>query len=82
LINLQDVGGPSLGQVPRANSFANADRKVGLGQTLFRVGQTKVGENVAAAFFHLDLLISCLLFLLSFRPSHVFFFGSLETRSD
>jgi hypothetical protein len=38
LIDPQDVRGASLGQSPRANRFANTDRKVGLGETLFGVG--------------------------------------------
>jgi len=50
LIDLQDVGSASLSESPRANRFGYADRKIGFGQTLFRVGQTDVGENVAAAF--------------------------------
>ena len=53
LINVQDVGGASLGESPRANGLGNADRKVGFGKTVFGVGQTNVCENIAAAFLDL-----------------------------
>lgn len=54
LVDFQDASGLDLGESSRANGFRNADRKVCLGQTLFGVGQTDVGEDVAAAFFDLN----------------------------
>lgn len=63
LVDFEYVCGASLGESPRSNGFANADRKVGLGEAFFGIGQTNVGENVAAAFFDLNLFLhSCYFF--------------------
>jgi hypothetical protein len=56
LIDLQYVGGASLSESPRANSLGDTDREIGFRETLFRVGQTDVGEDVAAAFLDLNSL--------------------------
>jgi len=53
LIDFQDVGGAGLSESAGANGLGNADGKIGLGEALFRVGQTDVGENVAAALLDL-----------------------------
>jgi len=54
LIDFQYVGGTSLGESPRANGFGYTDRKIGFGETLFRVGQTDVSEDIAAALLDLN----------------------------
>jgi hypothetical protein len=56
LIDFQYMRGASLRESPRANSLSDADRKVGLRETFLGVGQTNVGENVAAAFLDRDFL--------------------------
>jgi transcriptional regulator with XRE-family HTH domain len=56
LVNFEYAGGLNSGEPPRANAFADANRKIGLRQTALRVGQTNVGENVPAAFLDLDFL--------------------------
>lgn len=50
-VDFKCAGSLSLRQPPRANGFANADGKSGLGKTLLRIAQTDVSEDVAAAFF-------------------------------
>ena len=55
LIDFQDVRGASLRKPPRPNRFGNAHRKVGLGETFFRIGQTNISENVAAALLDFNL---------------------------
>ncbi len=65
LIDFQYMGGASLSEPPRANSLSDANRKVGLGETLLRVGQTDVSEDIAAAFLDLNSFAHCLLPFLS-----------------
>ncbi|HEV3482099.1 MAG TPA: hypothetical protein VGR97_07195 [Candidatus Acidoferrales bacterium] len=46
------------------NSLSYADRKVGLGETLFWLRQTDVGEDVAAAFLDLNSLAHACYYLI------------------
>jgi hypothetical protein len=50
------MSGASLSEPPRANSLGYTDGKIGLCETLFRVGQTNVSEDVATAFLDLNSL--------------------------
>jgi hypothetical protein len=55
LVDFQYMGRTSLRESPRSDGLCYADRKVGLGETFLRVGQTDVGEDIAAAFLDLNL---------------------------
>jgi hypothetical protein len=44
-----------LREAPRSNGFGYADRKVGLRETFFRVGQTNISENIAASLLAFNL---------------------------
>ncbi|MGH9737644.1 MAG: hypothetical protein ACRD4X_03550 [Candidatus Acidiferrales bacterium] len=46
LVDLQHVGGASLGESPRTKHFVNVDRKLGVNETFFGIGQTDVGETL------------------------------------
>lgn len=50
LVNFQQNSGFDVGQPPRANAFANANRKIRLRETLFGALQTDVVKNISAAF--------------------------------
>jgi hypothetical protein len=54
LVDFQSPGGLSLREPLRANRFANPNSKVGLREAFFGVGETNIGEYVAAAFPNLN----------------------------
>jgi hypothetical protein len=56
-IDFQYAGRTSLRESPRSDGLCYADRKVGLGETFLWVGQTDVGEDIAAAFLDLNFLL-------------------------
>lgn len=49
-IDLECAGSLGLGEPPCTNPLRNTNRKSGLGETLLRIAQTEIGEDVSAAF--------------------------------